>query len=403
MYEKRVSKYTSEVSNFNVLDKPMERPLNPIIHEKIRTTEKLLKEGVDQNKLVSKGGLDIETHKALKKRNDIINQSLKEFKENLDKKVSDEYIKDLHEKAQEESGMNQIFTVKMPCDKIEPVIGSRKALVLPIDFKDNKHKTEAEHFKKMLFTKGSMSMRDYFLENSWNQLDIDGDVAEWTTAEKEREYYVDKLYDKKSSTGGIAFPQAQILVEEAVMNAHKGGTDFFNYDTNGDGLIDTLIVICAGVGFDTSLKINYISPHTANLNKPITFKIEKKEYTIKRYAIIPELSAYDSQPDDLGCFCHEMAHILGIPELYSPDFTSDSQNFSPVLGYWCLMGVGSYTDHGKIPTHMGAWCKKRLGWVEPMKVSGKPKEYPIPTVTDSGQKNLQIRNQEYQGEGILFD
>ena len=151
----------------------------------------------------------------------------------------------------------------MPCDKIKPVIGSRKALVLPIDFKDNKHKTEGDHFKKMLFTKGSMSMRDYFLENSWNQLDIDGDVAEWTTAKNEREYYVDKLFDKKSSNGGIAFPQAQILVEEAVMNAHKGGTDFSNYDTNGDGLIDTLIVICAGVGFDTSLKINYISPHTA--------------------------------------------------------------------------------------------------------------------------------------------
>ncbi len=387
MYEKRISTNISKVLNFyNVLDKPMERPPHPSIHEKIRTTERLLKEGVDQNKLVSKGGLDIETHEALKKRNEIAIQSLKEFQD------------DLHKQVLKDSNINGIFDEKMPCDKIKPVKGSRKALVLPIDFKDNKNKTEAEHFKKMLFTKGSMSMRDYFLENSWNQLDIDGDVSEWTTAEKEREYYVDKLYDKKSSTGGIAFPQAQILVEEAVMNAHKCGTDFSNYDTNGDGLIDMLIIICAGVGFDTSLKINYISPHTASLNKPITFKIEKKEYTIERYAIIPELSAYDSQPDDLGCFCHEMAHILGIPELYSPDFTSDSQNFSPVLGYWCLMGVGSYTDHGKIPTHMGAWCKKRLGWVEPLKVSGKPKEYPIPAVIDSAKKIYQFEIKNSKGK-----
>ncbi len=126
----------------------------------------------------------------------------------------------------------------------------------------------------------------------------------------------------------------------------------------------------------------------------ITFKIGKKEYTIKKFAIIPELSAYDFQPDDLGCFCHEMAHILGIPELYCPDFTSDSQNFSPVLGYLCLMGVGSYTDKGKIPTHMGAWCKKRLGWVEPVILSGKPKEYPIPVVTDQAKKiyKFEIKN-----------
>ena len=78
----------------------MERPPHPSIHEKIRTTERLLKEGVDQNKLVSKGGLDIETHEALKKRNEIINQSLNEFKDDLDKQVSDD--SDINQKSLED-------------------------------------------------------------------------------------------------------------------------------------------------------------------------------------------------------------------------------------------------------------------------------------------------------------
>ena len=365
---------------------PKERPPHPSIYKKIKKTEKLIEDSTDPNKFITEGGLDIETHKTIKKRNEVLDQSLTEFKESI------------HKQILKEVDINQIFKAKMPCDKIEPVTGTRNALVLPINFKNKLHKSTSKHFQKLLFTKGAKSMRDYYLDASWNQLDIKGDVAEWTSAKRDMEDYVDKLPEKNPKNGGIYFPKAQKLVEEAVMNAHKNGIDFSKYDNNGDGFIDMLFIIYAGVGFDTSLNINYINPHADNLKNPITFNSGKKKYTIKKYAIIPELSSNNLKPCDLGCFCHEMAHILGIPELYNPDFTADLPNFSPVMGNWCLMGSGSFADNGRTPTQMGAWCKTKLGWVDPILIKGKPEKYIIPVVTDPAKKIYKIEVHETAGK-----
>ena len=65
---------------------------------------------------------------------------------------------------------------------------------------------------------------------------------------------------------------------------------------------------------------------------------------------------------DIGVFCHEFGHVLGLPDLY------DTDNSSEGLGQWCLMASGSWGGNGsspQTPTHMSAWCKQKLGWVTP--------------------------------------
>ncbi len=94
--------------------------------------------------LEDKGGLDIETYKNLKLRNEVYN----------------ELIKATNAKKSEIK-----TSVRKPCKKSPKVTGNRNALTLPIDFSDVKHEANAEYFQDMLFTKGSHSMRDYFLEN----------------------------------------------------------------------------------------------------------------------------------------------------------------------------------------------------------------------------------------------
>lgn len=73
---------------------------------------------------------------------------------------------------------------------------------------------------------------------------------------------------------------------------------------------------------------------------------------------------------------HELAHVLGLPDLYDR-----SQGLLPeerrwVVGCWSLMAAGAWgcgssdREDWARPTHMGAWEKIRLGWLSGVEVVG---------------------------------
>ncbi|MCJ7625274.1 MAG: M6 family metalloprotease domain-containing protein, partial [Anaerolineaceae bacterium] len=73
-----------------------------------------------------------------------------------------------------------------------------------------------------------------------------------------------------------------------------------------------------------------------------------------------KLYAYLTVPEEakIGVCCHELGHLLfGFPDLYDTDYSSEG------VGYWCLMGTGSWLGGGEIPAHPSAWCKLKQGWV----------------------------------------
>ncbi|MCX7641007.1 MAG: M6 family metalloprotease domain-containing protein [Elusimicrobiales bacterium] len=76
--------------------------------------------------------------------------------------------------------------------------------------------------------------------------------------------------------------------------------------------------------------------------------------------IVPE-KEYGASP--LGVVCHEFAHQLGLPDLY---YEQES-----IVGCWCLMdnGVWLGSPQGSKPSHLSAWCKYFLGWLEPIVIS----------------------------------
>ena len=73
---------------------------------------------------------------------------------------------------------------------------------------------------------------------------------------------------------------------------------------------------------------------------------------------------YTTQPEDagIGVIAHEYGHDLGLPDLYDSVTGLDSD-----VGWWDLMSTGSHSGRlfQTLPTHMGAWSKYVLGWVEP--------------------------------------
>ncbi len=73
---------------------------------------------------------------------------------------------------------------------------------------------------------------------------------------------------------------------------------------------------------------------------------------------------YTIQPENggVGVYTHEYGHDLGLPDLYD---TSGGENGT---GFWTLMSSGSWMgdgleDIGSKSSHMGAWEKFQLGWL----------------------------------------
>jgi immune inhibitor A len=314
-----------------------ERHPHPSVYKKLRKTKQLIKEGVNPSDFEKNGGVDKET-KAI-----------------IDRKVqsNDEWLKEMKREVQMEETSTH-------CKKLD-VKGNKRALVLLINFKDTDRNklSKPQHFSEILFGKSKHSMRNYFLEASCNKLTISGDVSpEWYQAKHDASYYIDKERNH--------YPKAKELVKEALTQAKKSG--HFNFSEYAvDGKVEMLIVVFSGVGFDTSLKPVNINPHSSSLGE--IFELQS-EIGVDRYIINSELPK-----EDLGSFCHEVGHNLGLHDHYK-------DGYSPIVGGWCSMAVGCFNDNSQTPALPCAYCRSSLGWVEPEIVKGKPKKYRIPGVLD---------------------
>ena len=167
------------------------------------------------------------------------------------------------------------------------------------------------------------------------------------------------------------FVKAQTLVEEALDNVKNSGKiNFSDYARNDE--IDLLIVVYAGSGMDTKIDAKFIRPHTDKLLNPVELA---PGIWARNYSIIPELPS-----EDVGCFCHEIGHQLGLPDLYK-------DGYSPIVGGWCLMGVGDHNNGGRTPAHLSAWCKVHLGWTNPILIDGTPETKNLAAVYGADPNN----------------
>jgi len=89
---------------------------------------------------------------------------------------------------------------------------------------------------------------------------------------------------------------------------------------------------------------------------------------IDRFSVLPELSFLQAgRISEIGVFCHEFGHALGLPDLYD---TLDPYQHNTGPGCWSLMSTGAYGGDGRspqYPSHPGAWCAVFLGWSQALK------------------------------------
>lgn len=236
-----------------------------------------------------------------------------------------------------------------------------------VDFSDNpasggKIASTTAMFDSLLFSTGGMnptgSFKDYYKEISYGQMNVIGTVVGWFRMPETYAYYVNHLMGM-----GPAPQNAARLVESAIDSA-ANYLDFAQFDNNHDGFVDGIMVVFPGPGFEETGDSTQIQSHRF---RTTIMKYYDGVY-ISNYTIQPEETAQPSGAlNNIGVFCHEWGHIMGLVDLYDVD--TDPAKTSWGLGSWSLMATGNYNgppgERAKTPAHPDAWSRILLGYVTP--------------------------------------
>ena len=226
-----------------------------------------------------------------------------------------------------------------------------RILVILADFEDNQHNEDlypAEHFDELLFSEDEIdpgSMRDWYHENSYGDVIIVGQIVGWVRLPQTYAYYVNGQF------GTGEYPRnSQGMTRDAVL-AVDDDVDFSEFDNDENGRVDAITVVHAGPGAEQGGGADMIWSHAWAL---FNHAIQLDGVWIDRYNTTPENG-------QIGVFGHELGHALfGLPDLYDTDGSSSG------LGNWSMMAGGSWGGGGASPAHFDAWCKKELGFYEPV-------------------------------------
>jgi immune inhibitor A len=260
---------------------------------------------------------------------------------------------------------------KLTLGKIGKAVDTIRVLILLVDFSDKPYTVgyaaaSATDFDSVLFSTEKKnptgSMTEYYLENSYGNFYIKGDVYGWFRMPQTYNYY-----SPDTSHGLGIYPQnSQKLAEDAI-TAADATVDYSAYG------LDNVFIIHSGTGFEETGVASEIHSHKWNLMVPII----KDGVSLYNYTMQPEESGTSRTISPIGVFCHEYGHVLGLPDLYDIDYTPVT---SKGLGSWSLMAMGSYNNNSRTPAHLDAYCKIAAGFVTPIDVHANMVDVSFPQV-----------------------
>jgi M6 family metalloprotease-like protein len=215
-----------------------------------------------------------------------------------------------------------------------------KAPVILMSYSDRDFLPEhdIQFYKDMLGKKGfnpgcgQGCVADYFRDQSLGKFNLEFDVVSVKTT-----------YGCKITTNSA--------IREAIIKA----AEYFDYsdsdyDWDGNGEADVVIVIFAGYGG------NQIDDLSVGCYWPETDYIYINDLPVEAYSCSNEIWVNDASIG-IGTLCHELSHILGLPDLY-PKMGDD---FS-VVDEWDLMDGGCFSGDGWCPPNFSIQERELLGW-----------------------------------------
>lgn len=274
------------------------------------------------------------------------------------------------------------LVINSPSRNIDISEDSGKVLVLLIEFSDKKHNIlySPGYFYNLLFGSAKGSMKTYYTEQSYGKYNISGYVSEWIEIGKK---YSDLGADTTDidNMNGIVYGVAEGLSK---LSKRKNLKEF---DANGDGEIDHLIVVHAGNAQEYTGTDGDIWSHRYYVQNSII-----QSYGVTGVNIVKN-QGYTMQAESspMGIFAHEFGHDLGLADLYNTMTGNKTVGAYSLMDYGCWSGT--IQDDGKpdgtMPTGLSAWEKASLGWISLSTVS---------SLVDNKERSYFIKNMNKNSE-----
>lgn len=240
-----------------------------------------------------------------------------------------------------------------------PTTGDVRFLVLLVQYDDIKFNspTIRQDMDDMLNKEGYSengckgSMRDYYIANSNGKFTPHFDVSEVITLPKTSKYY----------TGGDKYDRVSEMVQTAVQLADPQ-IDFSQYCNLTEGEVDAVLIWYAGYGQADTQNTDYIWPHQSTIRH---YNVSLDGARIGTYCCFNELNGgrhyinKDGAMSGIGTPLHEFGHIMGMPDLYDPNYRVKS-----VPGYWSIFCSGPYLGDGYVPPLCSGYERWMLNWLE---------------------------------------
>lgn len=279
--------------------------------------------------------------------------------------------------------------------RARPIAGRFKVLVLAAEFTDVQGTTNLADLSTLFFQPNTGSMRDYFLENSYGKVDLDGVI----------------VGDPRSRSGFLRLPQTYgyysggkfgtgappndvtRMTEDALVAAARANPrlDWRQFDADSDGMIDFLVVYHAGEGAEgtddpntlwslySSLPLNSITRRNiaGSLDAALEVRRSGELFTAIRdtggsgaeYTVSANSFVVVGEDFFFSTLAHELGHAMGLPDLYGQNLSHEGP------GEWSLMASGTLLP---TPSHLDAWSKSQLGWLTPVEIDASASGLPLP-------------------------
>lgn len=267
------------------------------------------------------------------------------------------------------------------------ILASFKVIAIPAQFQDCRFTSSQEEIRALID-----DTAEYFNEQYEGSRTFEFDLAPVATLSHNLSYYGKNTIDAHD----------KMLYEGVVEACRQAGEsmDFSEYDNDGDGFADAVIIITAGLSEADGTSEDNIWPQQDRL-KNHNAVLQVGGVKIDGYITVNELwskGGEGARLTGIGNLCHEFCHLLGLPDYYDTDGKSGGLSRA-MWGTLALMDEGNRNDEGRTPPYFNALDLELLGLGESVEMV--PGEYLLEPMGKS-RKYLKAATGK-DGEFFLFE
>ena len=243
------------------------------------------------------------------------------------------------------------------------------------------------------------SVHDYFYAQSYGKFNLTFDLVYVNLPDSANKYRSTYFHDEYS----------QYMVDDIVDTLMTQSIDWSQYDWNGDGYVNQIIVLYAGKGMNADGGSNSIWPHQWWLSKHLknpanqsegyrgyrTVTTGDKQFIIDCYCCVQEMANSIAVKTSFGTICHEYSHCFGFPDFYYDGGTQ-------TVGDWDIMDYGNYGEKGYRPCGYSAHERWLMGWLTPTELTTATTVSDVPMLCEQPQAYI-IYNDAYRDEYYIIE